>query len=460
MIEGYVGEEAFRRGVNAYLEAHAYGNATSEDFWNALTTASGKPVDQILPAFVTQPGVPLLEIRGDCASNRSDGLRLRQERFTIDGTGSRAGASGRWLLPVCQRMATGPLDCSIVSSRTASQSCPAGPWPFFNAGARGYYRTQYPAAALRAFSSEQLVLLSAPERLSLVGDAWALVRASSYTAADYLTLASGFGREHSSVVLGEVTGRLRTIHDHLVTPSAQPKFEQFVRQLLLPLMTEAGFAAPAGDEPNRLMLRSELITALGGVANDPDIVRRARAAVDRLLAGGEPLEPTAASAIVGVAARHGDAALWEALHRAAESASSPAERDRYLYALPQFEEPALVDRGLALVLGNEIKSQDTVLYLSRFLTNPSVNARAWTFVKQRWTELEPRITIFGGDVNLVESLGAFCDASTRNDLRRFFMAHPLPSAARALDQAVESINACIALHDRQAGSVASWLASR
>src|SRR5262249_57389072 len=32
MIESYVGEETFRKGVNAYLHAHAYKNATSEDF--------------------------------------------------------------------------------------------------------------------------------------------------------------------------------------------------------------------------------------------------------------------------------------------------------------------------------------------------------------------------------------------------------------------------------------------
>src|SRR5260370_4744835 len=31
MIEAYVGPEVFRKGVNAYLEKHAYGNATSED---------------------------------------------------------------------------------------------------------------------------------------------------------------------------------------------------------------------------------------------------------------------------------------------------------------------------------------------------------------------------------------------------------------------------------------------
>src|SRR5450631_2483696 len=36
MIEGYVGAETFRKGVNAYIEAHAYGNVKSADFWNAI----------------------------------------------------------------------------------------------------------------------------------------------------------------------------------------------------------------------------------------------------------------------------------------------------------------------------------------------------------------------------------------------------------------------------------------
>ena len=58
MLESYLGPEAFRAGVNLYLKEHAYGNATAADFWNAMTRSTGKPVDQIMPTFVMQPGVP------------------------------------------------------------------------------------------------------------------------------------------------------------------------------------------------------------------------------------------------------------------------------------------------------------------------------------------------------------------------------------------------------------------
>ena len=33
MVENWVGDEVFRRGVQEYLTEHSYGNATAEDFW-------------------------------------------------------------------------------------------------------------------------------------------------------------------------------------------------------------------------------------------------------------------------------------------------------------------------------------------------------------------------------------------------------------------------------------------
>ena len=84
MIESYVGAETFRKGINAYLQAHAYGNATSEDFWKAIATASGKPVDRILPTFVNQPGVPLVDVSiASRAKATGRPSRLTQQRFVI-----------------------------------------------------------------------------------------------------------------------------------------------------------------------------------------------------------------------------------------------------------------------------------------------------------------------------------------------------------------------------------------
>ena len=63
MIEAWVGEDAFRTGVNAYIDRFKYSNARAEDFWGTLTASTGKPVDRVMSGFVDQPGVPFVDGR-------------------------------------------------------------------------------------------------------------------------------------------------------------------------------------------------------------------------------------------------------------------------------------------------------------------------------------------------------------------------------------------------------------
>src|SRR5262249_2127130 len=157
--------------------------------------------------------------------------------------------------------------------------------------------------------------------LSLIDDEWALVRAGRHDAADYLTLAAGYGREHISSVLDAVVGGLSFVHDYLAVGDSRTRFETFARSLFKPLYGEVGFTAAGGDTDDRKALRATVIAALGTLGNDPDLAGRARTAADRALSGTAPLDSTIASAVLRIAAAHGDARLFEALLAAAERAS-------------------------------------------------------------------------------------------------------------------------------------------
>ncbi len=84
MVEHWVGEEAFRKGVQAYLAAHAYGNATAEDLWDAETRASGFPVDRVMRSFVDQPGVPLVTL-ANCRCRRTGFATTIFDRWNFVG---------------------------------------------------------------------------------------------------------------------------------------------------------------------------------------------------------------------------------------------------------------------------------------------------------------------------------------------------------------------------------------
>jgi aminopeptidase N len=459
MLESYVGADTFRKGVNAYLQAHAYKNATSEDFWKSLSATSGKPVERILPTFVNQPGVPLVDVSLACANGQTT-VTLKQQRFFVDAAQT---GSGRWQLPVCLKAPGRPAPpCEVLTeeTHTINLAGACAPWVFANAGADGYYRTAYPSDMLRAMAPRVGTDLTAAERLSLLDDEWALMRTGRHRVSDYLTLATGLGREHTSGVLEEVANRLSFVRDYLTSGGTRTRFEAFTRSLLRPLFDEVGFSGPSSETDDRRSLRAAVIAALGTIALDPEVIAKARSAADRALAGNAELDPTLAGAVIKTAAMHGDAALFEAFSAAAERASDPNERYRYLYGLAEFRDPALVERGLKLALSPQLRSQDTSLYLARFFANPDARERALTFLAENWSALEPKVAIFGGDTVLIGSMAGFCDTRSRDRIPAFFAEHKLPSAARTLDQTIEQINNCVALREKQTPAVEAWLAAR
>lgn len=59
MLSNHLGVETFLGGVSIYLKKHAYGNATTEDLWSALSTKAGTNVSE----FMVRIKVPSVFIR-------------------------------------------------------------------------------------------------------------------------------------------------------------------------------------------------------------------------------------------------------------------------------------------------------------------------------------------------------------------------------------------------------------
>ena len=104
-VENYLGDETFRQGVHNYLAAHLYANATAEDFWNAQTATSHKPVDKIMESLVAQPGVPILTF-GQPANGKVD---VAQRRFYLSPK-IHPDPAQKWTLPVCLKTGTDTQD--------------------------------------------------------------------------------------------------------------------------------------------------------------------------------------------------------------------------------------------------------------------------------------------------------------------------------------------------------------
>src|SRR5580700_2090052 len=98
MLEAYLGEETFRAGVNAYLQQHEYANATAHDFWEAQAKISKKPVDQIMPTFVKQAGVPIINVKSQCSGSLTN-VTLDQRRYYFDREKFQGQSDALWQVP-------------------------------------------------------------------------------------------------------------------------------------------------------------------------------------------------------------------------------------------------------------------------------------------------------------------------------------------------------------------------
>lgn len=71
--------------MNLYLNNFQYGNATTDDLWEALEEASNKPISAVMPLWTKQMGYPVISVRCETVENKQK-LFLKQSPFRADGT--------------------------------------------------------------------------------------------------------------------------------------------------------------------------------------------------------------------------------------------------------------------------------------------------------------------------------------------------------------------------------------
>jgi aminopeptidase N/puromycin-sensitive aminopeptidase len=456
MVENYVGPETFRAGVNQYLEKHAYGNATSEDFWNTLAATSRKPVDRIMASFVQQPGVPLVTVASSCKNNKTE-VTVSQRRFFDDRSSFEAGAKEKWEIPVCVRNAQGKY-CQVLKEKTQAFSLAGcSSWLFANVDSGSYYRTEYGAENLHALAAIMENDLTPEERLSLVSDQWALVRAGQSTVADYLAVVQGLKEDRGRAIWAAVGGQLRYIHAFLLTASDRPQYEAWVRDLLAPAINELSLNPQSGDTADTKAVRAEIADTLANAGNDPAVIRQLTDLVPQIMKDASAVNPYLVPVAVAAAARHGDAALYQQYRDKLKSAQTPDEYYLYLYSLPGFPQPELVKQNLDFVLTPELRNQDATGFMQTLLATPTSGPQAWDFLRTNWTTLQSKLSSYTKD-EVVAALAAFCDANLRDDIKGFFATHKT-AAEHTLGQSLERVNACIDLRAEQSEPLAQWLNS-
>src|SRR5580692_1900100 len=461
MVEAYVGPEVFQKGANAYLEKHKYANATAEDFWNQMAATSEKPIDGIMAGFTMQSGAPLVAlVKTECATKVVQSGRrkkkvpvtavtLSQERYFADVAKLTAGSQEVWQIPVSLRP-EGAKDSTYVLLAQRQQTfelqgCTA--WVYANGGGRGYYRSNYDAATLAKMSAELETTFSPEERIHFLGDEWAMVRVGRLSVGDYLDTLDKMRAERSRAVVGVMMGRFSDLHDYVVSASERPAFEKWVREFLRPIAADLGETPVPGESDDRRGLRSDVFGVLATYGRDPRLLAKSRALVEQYMRDPNSVEAALAANALNVSAFDGNADLYNRYLEHMKTAKTPEEYYNYFGALTQFPSVELAKRTVDLGLGPEVKNQDLYL-VGNLLGNVEIQAAAWELFKSNFPAIKEKAgeSLSGGFPTLA---GYFCDEKLRDDSQGFFTSQNIPGSERPLQNAKDSVNACIALRTLQ-----------
>ncbi len=474
MLERYLGEETFRRGIQAYMATYKDGNASGPDLWGKLADASGEPVGPLMTSWITQPGFPLVSVEaaaatpaGAAGAGRTT-LRLTQRRFFANPVEAARGSDERWHIPLVVRYGAEGGEIreqrALLAGATAEVTLEAPRpvrWVYANAGAIGFYRLDPAPALLDELLDRALPHLMPAERTALLEDQWALVRNGSSDVARFLRVLTAFAGERDFAVVEAVAGRLDFLGYRLVEEGDRPAFARLVARLLGPQLTELGWEpVQAGEDQATAARRATVVAALGDTARLPEVLAEAERRQPREAEDPKAIDPNLAGVIVRLAARRGDAArfaAYVATYRARKAAHAPPQESaRYLYALAAFEAPELVGRTLDLCLEGEVVPQEQLgLMLQQLLGQRAAREETWRFVKANWTAIQPKLGPMGLS-RLVRATGGL-PVELRDDVAAFFAAHPVEEAKRALAQALETLDLDAELMRREGDRLAAWL---
>ena len=468
MLEEFLGEETFRRGLHAYLSAHQYANARTEDLWAALEEASGQPVTSIMNSWVKQTGYPVLQVE----THRNDGevrLSLSQRRFLYEHILGEAEEDHTvWQVPVSViRARTSPKVSLLMSERSAELSLGSGvepspqDWVKVNAAQTGFYRVNYSLEEwdrLRA-AIEGLDLPPA-DRLGLQNDAYALVRAGYIPATTFLSLAEAYRNEQDATVWGDLSANLHALESLLFDEPHLTQFYPFARELYRKIVQRVGWDARPGEGHLDALLRSTVLGQIGAYG-DTQVLAEAQSRFARYLENSAALHPDLRSIVFGLVAQEGNQTTYDTLWDLQKQATLHEEKMRFLGALTRFQQRELLQTTLGRSLSPDVRSQDTILVVTSVAANRHGRDLAWEFVKDNWEELDRRYGRGGFAImRLVAITGGVTSLERAHEVEEFFRTHPVPSAQRTIQQSLERIRLNAKWLELNRQGLAEWFAAR
>jgi len=457
MMEEWLGERAFRDGVRQYLAEHAWGTTVATDLWQALGDAAEEDVAQSMSDFLDQSGLPLIVV--DRAP--SGFVRLSQRRLL---NWEVAASDSLWALPVRLKYSRGgraKVETVILDGPETVTDLRWDDleWLLPNAGARGYYRWRLPTEKLLSLARESEETMGTRERIGFVGNARALLDAGAIGGDTYLGILSQFARDEEPLVVASALSAIEDVELAFVPARLELAFADYVRETFGPALDRFGRERKSGEKTAVSYLRPRLLELLGERGEDDAVREFAAGIAERFLSGEGRIDRALVPVALRLTALDGDESLFDEFKRRFESASEPADRDRYLAALGSFADPELRKTSLSYVLDGPLRPNELFSVPRAMMSTREGRGDVFRWVTNNYASIMDRLPAMAAGFMPMVATG--CSPDRLAEAETFFRAEDRhsPAVERTLRSVSDQVTDCASLRRREGAVVSEYLRS-
>lgn len=467
MFENAVGPANFQRVMHGYLQAHAFGNATAEDFLTELGHIAKPEYATAFATFLNQTGVPELKARLKCGQGDATSVQVEQQRLLP--VGSSGDVNRTWGVPVCIAYSDGNArkqTCKLVAEQKATvtlpeKTCPA--WYLANAEEIGYYAVQYDQESVTKLLDHSKDLKLA-EEVGVLGDLHALATTSQMPWDQVLGLVPRV-KDDARPEITRAAIQLATIPQQYLDSSLRPNYSSYVEDTFGQQTRQLGWTDKPGDTPDQRLLRPDLVGFVATWGKDPQLIAEVKRLANAWLEDHKAVTPDVAGSILAVAARNGDSAFYERVLAAAKKEQDPYFKPMLISALGDFEDSQLMNRSVAMAFGGTFDMRLSMRMIFAMVARPSAAALVYQYVKDHYDEVKaklPRaVSIDYASFLPLVAAASVCSDSAENQVKIFFEPRmkDVIGGQRNLANAVEQIHLCAAAKPAAEQQISKFLSA-
>jgi alanyl aminopeptidase len=352
MLEQSMGDDAFQRAIQTYMDKHRWSNTQASDLWAALATETTVAVDQVADSFLGLAGFPLITFADDGT--------VSQSRFHNPGV---EVPEQQWRVPVTTRY--GKANAIKQATFTLNAQSKAMPeyadadWILPGTGGNGYY-VWYTGELRYNALLENLASLSNREKASVLANSDQLLNAGIIGINQHLKLLGGLlAEDNMTLALSAVNG-LRGIAEMYFHSDLQPELKAYITAALTPWYERLGTSTRANDSDSARNLRPRVLRTLSEFGDKPELVAQMSKLADQYLTAPKSVNSRLGHEALRIAALfHGDQAMakrYVAAYRESDDASLRSNLSFALY----FRDEAAMEAVFQALANDEIQSGDTL----------------------------------------------------------------------------------------------------